>query len=128
MNKNRFLLIVALLTLGLLVVACGGGAAEPTEAPAEVATEAPAEEPTEAPAEEPTEAPAEEEVAEEPAEEEMAFEPAILAAENCDYGGKILSVAALDEFTVQITLCKTDTDFLSKLAFTPIGVKPAEWL
>ncbi len=120
MNKNRFLLIVALLMLGLIVVACGGGAAEPTEAPAE--------EPTEAPAEEPTEAPAEEEVAEEPAEEEMAFEPDILDAGSCDYGGKVLSVAALDELTVQITLCKVDPAFVAKLAFNPIGVQPKEYL
>ncbi|UCC50373.1 MAG: hypothetical protein JSV68_14825, partial [Anaerolineaceae bacterium] len=126
-----------------LLVACGADTAapteapaeEPTEAPAEEPTEAPAEEPTEAPAEEPTEAPAEEEAAEEEAaEEEMAeeemmeFEPDILAAESCDYGGKISSVAALDELTVEITLCKTDPAFVSKLAFTPFAIQPKEWL
>ncbi|MCO6451122.1 MAG: hypothetical protein J5I90_10085, partial [Caldilineales bacterium] len=58
MRKTYLLLIALLVMLGLVLAACGGGAAEPTAAPAP--TEAPAEEPTEAPAAEPTEAPAEE--------------------------------------------------------------------
>ena len=57
MSKSKLTLIV-LLILALMLVACGGGTATPTEAP--VATEAPMEEPTEAPMEEPTEAPMEE--------------------------------------------------------------------
>jgi ABC-type transport system substrate-binding protein len=145
MNKNRLLLIVSFLILGLLVAACAGGAAEPTEAPAEPVeepTEAPAEEPTEEPMEEPTEAPAEEpteepmeEPTEEPMEEpteappeEMAFEPMVVAAENCDYGGKISSVEAVDELTVQFNLCKPDPAFLAKIAFTPFGIQSTEWI
>jgi peptide/nickel transport system substrate-binding protein len=142
MNKNRFLLIVSLLILGLIVAACAGGAAEPTEAPAEEPTEAPAEEPTEEPMEEPTEAPAEEpteepmeEPTEEPMEEptaapaeEMAFEPIALAAENCDYGGKIESIEAVDELTVQFNLCRPDPAFLAKVAFVPFGIQSQEWL
>jgi ABC-type transport system substrate-binding protein len=142
MNKNRLLLIVSFIILGLLVAACAGGAAEPTEAP----TEAPAEQPTEAPAEQPTEAPTEapmeepteapmEEPTEAPMEEptevppeEMAFEPMVLSAENCDYGGKILSVEAVDELTVQFNLCKPDPAFLAKIAFTPFAIQSTEWL
>lgn len=80
--KRSLRLITLVLTLALLLVACGGApeeatpepteppAAEPTEAPAEEPTEEPVEEPTEEPAEEPTEEPAEEPT-EEPAEEAM---------------------------------------------------------
>lgn len=74
--------------------------------------------------EEPTEAPAEEEMA----EEEMAFEPMVVAAENCDYGGKISSVEAVDELTVQFNLCKPDPAFLAKIAFTPFGIQSTEWI
>ena len=119
MNRKYLLLIVGLLTLAFVLAACGSGTEDATEVPAEEA------EAEQLPAPEPT-APAEEPAA--PAEEEMAFEPAILAAENCDYGGRILSVAAVDEFTVEITLCQVDPAFLSKLAFTPFAVQPAEWL
>ncbi|RMG97455.1 MAG: ABC transporter substrate-binding protein [Chloroflexi bacterium] len=61
--KNRLLLVIALITMALLLVACGGETATPTpEPPAEEPTAAP-EEPTaapeEQPAEEATEAPAE---------------------------------------------------------------------
>jgi len=64
MNKRVSLLVVLLLALGMLLVACGGGAAEPAaEEPAAPAEEAAA---TEAPA-------AEEPAAEEPAMEEVTL-------------------------------------------------------
>jgi ABC-type transport system substrate-binding protein len=113
MSKKPYFLIVGLLIFAIIMVACGAETEEATEVPA---------------VEEPAEEPSVEEPAEEPAEEVMEFVGDILAAENCDYGGKILSVAAVDEFTVEITLCKTDPAFLSKLAFTPFAVQPAEWL
>jgi peptide/nickel transport system substrate-binding protein len=122
MSKKPYFLIVGLLIFAIILVACGSETEEATEVPEveEPAVEEPAvEEPADEPAEEP---------AEEPMEEEMAFEPDILAAESCDYGGKISSIEALDELTVQITLCKTDPAFLSKLAFTPFGIQPKEWL
>jgi peptide/nickel transport system substrate-binding protein len=127
-----------------------------TEAPAEEPTEAPAEEPTEEPTEEaaePTEEPTEE-AAEEPTEEateEAEEEPteeaeeegaggevgemgsltmdgdlAVLDAGSCDYGGKILSIAALDPATVEFTLCRPDPAFLAKIAFEPFGIQPSE--
>ncbi len=77
------------------------------------------EEPTEEPMEEPTE---------EPMEEEMMFEGLSVAAENCDYGGKISSIEAVDELTVQFNLCGTDPAFMSKIAFTPFSVQSQEWL
>jgi branched-chain amino acid transport system substrate-binding protein len=72
MKKLRWLVLIGLV-LSLLLVACGGGAAEET-APEPQATEAPAEEPVEEAEEvmeEPTEEPMEEEVMEEPTEEVM---------------------------------------------------------
>lgn len=71
-----------------------------------------------------------EDVVEEVMEEEemMEFEPTSVAAENCDYGGKISSIEAVDELTVVFNLCKPDPAFLAKIAFTPFGIQPAEWL
>jgi ABC-type transport system substrate-binding protein len=147
-----------LLILSMVLASCTAGgqetvqpteeapAEEPTEEPAEEPTEAPAEEPTEEPAEEPTEALAEEPTeeateapAEEPTEEataeateEAAEEPAegmmSVAAENCDYGGKISSIEATDALTVVFNLCAPDPAFLAKIAFTPFGIQPSEYL
>lgn len=64
----------------------------------------------------------------EPAGEEMAFEGISVAAENCDYGGKIESIVATDPLTVEFNLCKPDPAFLAKVAFTPFGIQPMEWL
>jgi ABC-type transport system substrate-binding protein len=58
----------------------------------------------------------------------MAFEALTVAAEDCDYGGKISSIEATDEFTVQFNLCKPDPAFLAKVAFTPFGIQSMEWL
>lgn len=69
LRKHLFWLTLLFMVLSLLLVACGGDAEEPTEAPAVV-------EPTEAAVEEtPTEEAMEEEMAEEPTEEPMAEEP-----------------------------------------------------
>ncbi|MFQ5595219.1 MAG: ABC transporter substrate-binding protein, partial [Anaerolineae bacterium] len=53
---------------------------------------------------------------------------ASVSAPNCDYGGKILEIAAVDDLTVRFTLCKPDPAFPAKAAFTPFGVQPAEWI
>jgi ABC-type transport system substrate-binding protein len=58
----------------------------------------------------------------------MAFEPLTVAAENCDYGGKILSIEAVDELTVQFNLCSTNPAFMAKIAFIPFGIQSQEWL
>jgi len=73
MNKRKFwLIIVTMLTLALVLGACGPAATpEPTEEPMEEPTEEPMEEPTEEEAmEEPTEEPMEEPTEEEAMEEE----------------------------------------------------------
>jgi ABC-type transport system substrate-binding protein len=94
----------------MVLVACGPAATEaPAATDAPVATEAPA---TEAPA---TEAPA-------------AFEGLSVAAPNCDYGGKISSIEATDQYTVVFTMCKPDPAFLAKVAFVPFAIYSQEWI
>ena len=61
-------------------------------------------------------------------EEAMEFAPMSVAAESCDYGGKILSIESLDELTVQFNLCKSDPAFLAKVAFVPFAIQPSEYL
>jgi ABC-type transport system substrate-binding protein len=55
-------------------------------------------------------------------------EPLSVAAPSCDYGGKIASIEAVDEFTVKFTMCSPDPAFPQKAAFTPFGIYPQEWL
>ncbi|MGH2582823.1 MAG: ABC transporter substrate-binding protein [Anaerolineales bacterium] len=102
MIKSKLSILFALLvTLSLVLAAC----APATETP---------------PAEEPQEP-----AAEEPAEE---FTGTILDAGSCDYGGKILSIEAVDRLSVVFTLCRPDPAFEAKIAFTPFGIQPAEWI
>ncbi|MEN8240635.1 MAG: ABC transporter substrate-binding protein [Chloroflexota bacterium] len=68
------------------------------------------------------------ELPEETMEEEVMEKMTIVAAENCDYGGKIKSIEAVDDYTVVFTMCKPDPAFLAKIAFTPFGIQPAEYI
>ena len=113
-NKTLYMLLAAMMVLSMVLAACG---AQAPEAPA---AEAPA-------AEEPAaEAPAAEEPA---AEAPMAeFEGKTVAAPNCDYGGKIKSIVAVDAYTVEFNMCSPDPAFPQKAAFTPFGIYPEEWL
>jgi ABC-type transport system substrate-binding protein len=63
-----------------------------------------------------------------PYEEKAFSEPMILDAGNCDYGGLMRSVEAVDQFTVRFTLCQPDPAFLSKMGFSVFGIYPQEWL
>jgi len=51
-----------------------------------------------------------------------------LDAGSCDYGGQVLSIEAVDRLTVVFNLCRPDPAFLSKMAFTPFGIEPKEWI
>ncbi|MEA3396193.1 MAG: ABC transporter substrate-binding protein [Chloroflexota bacterium] len=56
------------------------------------------------------------------------FEPMVVAASDCDYGGLIKEIAALDEHTVQFTMCVPDPAFPSKAAFSAFSIQPTEWI
>ena len=115
--------IAVFVFLGILILtACAPAApatevavvqepAEPTEPPK--ATEPIA--PTQVP---PTEAP----IASPP-----DFEPLAVSA-DCASGSTIQEIAALDELTVQFSLCHPDPAFLSKAAFIAFAIQPREHL
>ena len=50
------------------------------------------------------------------------------AAADCDYGGNLKSVEALDSLTVRITLCNTDALFEQKVASLGLSIHPAEYV
>jgi len=104
------------LLASFVLAACGGGAA--TEAPAPAEPAAPEEPAAPAATEEPA-------MTEEPM---MEFEGKMVAADNCDYGGKISSIVAVDAYTVEFNMCSPDPAFPQKAAFTPFGIYPEEWL
>ena len=58
----------------------------------------------------------------------MEFEPLVMTAPDCDYGGLFKEIAALDEYTVQFTMCVPDPAFPSKAAFSAFSIQPKEWL
>jgi ABC-type transport system substrate-binding protein len=115
--KRNLFVLLTLLVLASVLTACGGGAPA-TEAP--VITEPPA---TEAPAtEEATEAPTE------AATEAPAYDGLMVEAPDCEYGGEVKSIQAVDEHTVKFTLCVPDPAFPSKIAFTSFAIQPQEHL
>lgn len=56
------------------------------------------------------------------------FEPMSMSAPDCDYGGNFSSIEAIDELTVEFTLCAPDVAFESKVAFSAFGIHPSEVL
>jgi peptide/nickel transport system substrate-binding protein len=50
------------------------------------------------------------------------------SAPDCDYGGTLLSIEAVDAATVTFTLCSPDPAFPSKAAFASMGIFPSEVL
>ena len=131
MNKHRiWVLLIAVAVIAVLGGACGGQeTAAPTAAPAP--TTAPVE-PTQAPeptmAPEPTAMPEPTKAPEPTDTPEPAVEMMVMAAENCDYGGILKEIAAVDALTVRFSLCKPDPAFLSKAAFSAFAIQPSEWL
>jgi ABC-type transport system substrate-binding protein len=106
-------LIALIAVFALVAAACGGTADdEPTTT---TAGEPAATETTAAP------------TTTEPAEPSADFEGTSLEA-GCDYGGKINTITAVDELTVEFDLCSPDPAFLPKLAFGVFGIQPAEHL
>ncbi len=56
------------------------------------------------------------------------FEGKSVAAENCDYGGKISSIEATAELEVTFTLCSPLPAFQQVVAFNVFGIQPEEHL
>jgi len=50
------------------------------------------------------------------------------SAADCDYGGNLKSVEALDELTVRVTLCNTDALFEQKAASLGLSIHPSEYV
>ncbi len=86
--KRLSVLLSLVMLASIVLTACGS-------APA--ATEAPAAPPTEAPTAVP------------------AFAPAKLEAPDCNYGGNIKSIEAVDELTVKFTFCAPEPAFIAKV-------------
>ena len=118
MKRNLFVLL-SLLVIASVLTACGGAPATATEAPPVVA-EPPTEPATEEPTEAATEAPA--------TEAPSTYEGLLVEAPDCEYGGEISSIQAVDEFTVKFNLCVPDPAFPSKIAFTSFAIQPQEHL
>jgi ABC-type transport system substrate-binding protein len=49
-------------------------------------------------------------------------------APNCDYGGLMKSIEAVDDLTVKFTMCAPDPAFPSKVAFSSLGIESAAHL
>ena len=47
---------------------------------------------------------------------------------DCAYGGEFSQIKAVDELTVEFSLCYPDPAFLSKIAFTANGINDTAWL
>lgn len=60
--------------------------------------------------------------------EAQDWEPMSFTAPDCDYGGNILSIEAVDELTVKFTFCNSDPAFPSKAAFSAFAIHPSEHL
>jgi len=111
MKRLRWLALVGVFAM--IVAACSpdgeGDDTTTTAGPGASTTEAPSGSPT-------------------TGEEPMDFEGLTLDAGGCDYGGKVSSITAVDEFTVDFQLCSPDPAFLAKMAFSVFGIQPAEHL
>ena len=113
--KTPFRLLIALIAFSLVAVACGTSSDSTTTTAADTTEATEATETTEA--SDTTET-----------DTDMAFEGQILDSGGCDYGGKINTLTALDEHTVEFVLCKPDPAFLAEIAFGVFGIQPAEHL
>ncbi|MBZ0298853.1 MAG: peptide ABC transporter substrate-binding protein [Anaerolineae bacterium] len=56
------------------------------------------------------------------------FEPMSTISPDCDYGGNMKAIEAVDELTVRISLCNPDPAMESKIAHLAMGIHPSEYL
>lgn len=117
-RKPAFRWIALVFVFALVAAACGGDSSGDEGTTTVADTEAPTT----------TAAPAPETTTTQPAEPSADFEGLALEAPNCDYGGKVSSITAVDEFTVEFVMCAPVPAFQQIAAFTPFGIQPAEHL
>jgi ABC-type transport system substrate-binding protein len=110
-------LLALLFVFALIAAACGDDAEETTTTAADGGTTTAAPVTTTGGGETTTQAPP-----------SADFEGMTIAADNCDYGGLLKSITAVDELTVQFELCSTDVAFPSKVAFSALNIHPSEHL
>lgn len=56
------------------------------------------------------------------------FEGLVLDAGGCDYGGRVNTITAVDQYTVEFALCGPHPAFLAQIAFGVFGIQPEEHL
>jgi peptide/nickel transport system substrate-binding protein len=56
------------------------------------------------------------------------FIPLKVNADDCEYGGKIKSIQAIDQYSVRFEFCSPEVAFLSKIAFPAFSIQSADWL
>ena len=112
-------LLALLFVFALVAAACGGDDDTGGDDTVETTTSAAAPETTAAPETSDTTA---------PPDAGGDFVGTSVAAANCDYGGRVSSIEAVDELTVVFTLCSPQPAFQQIAAFTPFGIQPAEHL
>ncbi|HSQ27858.1 MAG TPA: ABC transporter substrate-binding protein, partial [Anaerolineales bacterium] len=124
-NYMKFLKIVIAFLCSLIISACATPVSSSTSpeqelfAPAvSVTTETP-------PAQED---PAEPEVLAAQDEPTAVFEPFYFSAPDCEYGGLLKSIEAVDILTVKFTMCAPDPVFLAKVAFSAFAIHSADYL
>jgi peptide/nickel transport system substrate-binding protein len=59
---------------------------------------------------------------------ELVTTDTLYAAPNCDYGGELQSIEAVDDLTVKFSLCAPDVAFPSKVAFSAFAIHSADQL
>ena len=106
-HKSLYTLLTLIVLVSIALAACA-----PKAPPTPEATKVPTPKPPE-PTAEPTPIP---------------FVGMSVAAPNCDYGGKVKEIKAVDEFTVAFSMCRPDPAFTAKAAFASFGIYSSEWL
>lgn len=112
-------LLAALMAMALVAAACGSDDDEGTSADDDAETS----ETSEATETEDTDEP---EDTDDGAEADGDFAGNSVAAEDCDYGGKISSIEATAQYEVTFTMCAPVPAFRQIAAFTPFGIQPEE--
>ncbi|HEX5589339.1 MAG TPA: ABC transporter substrate-binding protein [Candidatus Limnocylindrales bacterium] len=107
-DTRRSPILALLATAAIIFAACGGAAST-----------APSSEPTTTPTQGPTA---------EPFDGNVYPEDGSSACGTDGYNGQIGSIKALDAQTVEFTLCAPDAAFLSKIAFTSLGIQDEGYL